>query len=189
MGELFEDLESPGVDDAFRAFFERAKRGAGKAGFPRFRSFQRWRSFGLLEWSGARISNGRPQITFGALRSRQEILNEAKDQLVHAKESVGEALHDAKERAGEALLNAKEGTCERIHRMQDGVKEFSQASLLKIKKFIGTKDEAAVHGHDIDNEYRNTDDNPFGWKLCPDSGLVCSNACCPQGECLGDPKG
>lgn len=46
------------LDDAFRAFFDRVKRGAGRAGFPRFRSFSRWRSFGLLEWSGARISNG-----------------------------------------------------------------------------------------------------------------------------------
>ena len=47
------------LDDAFRAFFERTKRKTGKAGFPRFRSFARWRSFGLLEWSGVRISNGR----------------------------------------------------------------------------------------------------------------------------------
>lgn len=47
------------LDDAFRAFFERVKRGAGRTGFPRFRSFARWRSFGLLEWSGARISNRR----------------------------------------------------------------------------------------------------------------------------------
>ena len=45
------------VDDAFQGFFARVKRG-DKAGFPRFRSFHRWRSFGLAQWAGARIANG-----------------------------------------------------------------------------------------------------------------------------------
>ena len=45
------------LDEAMQAFFARVKRGA-KAGFPRFRGFGRWRSFGLLEWTGARIANG-----------------------------------------------------------------------------------------------------------------------------------
>lgn len=45
------------VDDAFAGFFRRAKAG-GKPGFPRFRSAQRWRSFGLSEWSGCRVVKG-----------------------------------------------------------------------------------------------------------------------------------
>lgn len=45
------------VDDAFQDFFGRVRKGA-KAGFPRYRTFARWRSFGLQQWSGARISNG-----------------------------------------------------------------------------------------------------------------------------------
>jgi putative transposase len=46
------------LDEAFRAFFARAKRGA-KPGFPRFRGRDGWRSFGLLEWSGCRIVDGK----------------------------------------------------------------------------------------------------------------------------------
>ena len=42
------------VEDAFTGFFGRVARGQ-KAGFPRFRSLRRWRSFGLLEASGLRI--------------------------------------------------------------------------------------------------------------------------------------
>lgn len=45
------------LDDAFAGFFRRAKAG-GKPGFPRFRSAHRWRSFGLVEWSGCRVMNG-----------------------------------------------------------------------------------------------------------------------------------
>lgn len=43
------------VEDAFAGFFGRVKRGAGKAGFPRFKSKGRWRSFGLHELSGLRL--------------------------------------------------------------------------------------------------------------------------------------
>jgi len=46
------------VDDAFKGFFGRVKRGV-KAGFPRFRSFHRWRSFGFDEWNGIRIRGDR----------------------------------------------------------------------------------------------------------------------------------
>ena len=42
------------VDDAFKGFFGRVKRG-DKPGFPRFRSFHRWRSFGFAEFSGIRM--------------------------------------------------------------------------------------------------------------------------------------
>lgn len=45
------------LDEAMQAFFSRVKRGQ-KPGFPRFRGKEGWRSFGLLEWIGARISNG-----------------------------------------------------------------------------------------------------------------------------------
>ena len=42
------------VDDAFKGFFSRVKRG-DRPGFPRFRSFHRWRSFGFDEWHGIRL--------------------------------------------------------------------------------------------------------------------------------------
>ena len=42
------------VDDAFKGFFSRVKRG-DRPGFPRFRSFHRWRSFGFVEWDGVRL--------------------------------------------------------------------------------------------------------------------------------------
>lgn len=46
------------VDDAFKGFFSRVKRGA-KAGFPRFKSRSRWRSFGFAEWAGIRLKDGK----------------------------------------------------------------------------------------------------------------------------------
>jgi putative transposase len=42
------------VDDAFKGFFSRVKKGA-KAGFPRFKAMSRWRSFGFAEWNGIRL--------------------------------------------------------------------------------------------------------------------------------------
>jgi putative transposase len=42
------------VDDAFKGFFSRIKRG-GKPGFPRFKPRSRWKSFGFAEWSGIRL--------------------------------------------------------------------------------------------------------------------------------------
>jgi putative transposase len=42
------------VDDAFKGFFSRVKRGK-KAGFPRFKPRSRWRSFGFSEWDGVRL--------------------------------------------------------------------------------------------------------------------------------------
>lgn len=39
------------LDDAFKAFFRRVRRG-GKAGFPRFRAISRWRSFGYHQKDG-----------------------------------------------------------------------------------------------------------------------------------------
>ena len=49
------------LDDAFKAFFKRAKKGQ-TPGFPRFKSKQRWRSFGFLEWSGCRLVEGQIQL-------------------------------------------------------------------------------------------------------------------------------
>ena len=46
------------VDDAFKGFFGRVKRGV-KAGFPRFKAKLRWSSFGFVEWDGIRIREGR----------------------------------------------------------------------------------------------------------------------------------
>jgi len=42
------------VDDAFKGFFSRVKRG-DKPGFPRFKGRSRWRSFGFVEWDGIRL--------------------------------------------------------------------------------------------------------------------------------------
>lgn len=42
------------VDDAFKGFFSRVKRG-NKAGFPRFKPRSRWKSFGFSEWDGVRL--------------------------------------------------------------------------------------------------------------------------------------
>jgi len=52
------------VDDAFKGFFSRVKKGA-KAGFPRFKPRSRWKSFGFVEWSGVRLKDGK--LLFGGL--------------------------------------------------------------------------------------------------------------------------
>ena len=49
------------LDDAFKAFFRRAKRG-GKAGFPRFRAASRWSSFGYHQKDGLRITGDRLRL-------------------------------------------------------------------------------------------------------------------------------
>ena len=46
------------LDNAMQGFFSRANR-SGAAGFPRFRSYARWRTFGFAEWSGIRIKDDR----------------------------------------------------------------------------------------------------------------------------------
>ena len=46
------------LDDAFKAFFRRAKK-SGKAGFPRFRSANRWQSFGFHQKDGLRLKGNR----------------------------------------------------------------------------------------------------------------------------------
>jgi putative transposase len=43
------------VDEAFQAFFRRVRAKNRRAGFPRFRSMRRWRSFGFDEFSGIRL--------------------------------------------------------------------------------------------------------------------------------------
>lgn len=43
------------VDLAFAAFFSRVKKKTGRAGYPRFRSFHRWKSFGFNEFEGVRL--------------------------------------------------------------------------------------------------------------------------------------
>src|SRR5258708_1585971 len=40
------------LDDSFTGFFRRLKAKNGKAGFPRFRGFGRWNSFGFREFRG-----------------------------------------------------------------------------------------------------------------------------------------
>lgn len=61
------------LDDAMQAFFKRVKAKAGKAGFPRFRSEARWRSFGFHQKNGLRIRDGRLLFSggiVGTLRMR-----------------------------------------------------------------------------------------------------------------------
>ena len=47
------------LDLAMRAFYSRLKAKKGRAGFPRFRSIKRFNTFGLTEWAGVRLENGR----------------------------------------------------------------------------------------------------------------------------------
>ncbi len=47
------------LDESFQAFFKRIKKKNGKAGFPRFKSKARWRSFGFAEFSGIRLVDGK----------------------------------------------------------------------------------------------------------------------------------
>jgi putative transposase len=47
------------VDDAYNAFCRRVKAKAGKAGFPRYKSVDRWHSFGFHRWSGIRIKGSK----------------------------------------------------------------------------------------------------------------------------------
>src|SRR5579884_4291846 len=47
------------LDEAFQAFFRRAKARNGKAGFPRFRGMGRWHSFGFSEFFGIRFDGKR----------------------------------------------------------------------------------------------------------------------------------
>ena len=44
--------------EAFQAFFRRIRAKRGKAGFPRFKSRHRWRSFGFSEFCGIRLIDG-----------------------------------------------------------------------------------------------------------------------------------
>jgi len=46
------------VDEAFKGFYARVKSGHSKAGFPRFRSYRRLRSFGFTEASGWTLKDG-----------------------------------------------------------------------------------------------------------------------------------
>ena len=59
------------VDDAFNAFFRRAKAKGEKAGFPRFRSYNRWKTFGFNEFSGIRLIGNR--LLFKGLRGGLKI--------------------------------------------------------------------------------------------------------------------
>ena len=47
------------LDEAYASFFRRVKANAGKAGFPRFRGRDGFRSFGLSEWRGIRLVGGK----------------------------------------------------------------------------------------------------------------------------------
>jgi putative transposase len=47
------------VDEAFKAFFRRVKIKGAKAGFPRFRSRNHWKSFGFNEFLGIQIKGNR----------------------------------------------------------------------------------------------------------------------------------
>src|SRR5260221_14406330 len=55
------------VDDAFQAFFRRAKARNGKAGFPRFRGKARWDSFGFNQFKG--ISFDSKRLRFAGISS------------------------------------------------------------------------------------------------------------------------
>lgn len=56
------------VNDAFTGFFSRIRRKNGKAGFPRFRSMSRWRSFGFREFSGLTLDG--PHLRFKGMPGR-----------------------------------------------------------------------------------------------------------------------
>jgi len=62
------------LDLAYRAFFRRCAEGAGRKGFPRFRSRRHWRSFGFQEYgNGVRLVEGNRQLQItglGAVRVR-----------------------------------------------------------------------------------------------------------------------
>ena len=61
------------LDDAFKAFFRRAKQ-TGKAGFPRFRGAGRWQSFGFHQKGGLRVNGDRLLFSggiVGALKMKQ----------------------------------------------------------------------------------------------------------------------
>ena len=60
------------LDLAFRAFFKRAKAGAGRAsGFPRFKGRDRWRAIGFTDTNGWQLNGDRLTIKgIGALRVR-----------------------------------------------------------------------------------------------------------------------
>lgn len=47
------------LDDAYKAFFSRVKKGTGKAGFPRFRGRDYWQSFGFSQNGGFRFDGRR----------------------------------------------------------------------------------------------------------------------------------
>lgn len=53
------------LDDAMKAFFQRAKKRSGKAGFPRFRSASRWSSFGFHQKDGIRLVGGKLRFSGG----------------------------------------------------------------------------------------------------------------------------
>ena len=56
------------LDDAFVAFFKRAKANNGKAGFPRYRGKGHWRSFGFAEFSGVRLDGNRLRFAGTGIR-------------------------------------------------------------------------------------------------------------------------
>lgn len=56
------------LDAAFQAFFRRCKAKSSKAGFPRYRAFSRWHSFGFSEFSGIILQQDRLQFCGMALR-------------------------------------------------------------------------------------------------------------------------
>jgi putative transposase len=58
------------VDEAFQAFFSRIK-AKSKAGFPRFKSMRRWRSFGFTKFSGIRLIDG--ALVFKGMSGRLEL--------------------------------------------------------------------------------------------------------------------
>jgi putative transposase len=60
------------LDAAYAAFFERCKARNGAAGFPRFRSLGRWRSFGFSEFSGIRLIGSK--LLFKGMPGRLRVL-------------------------------------------------------------------------------------------------------------------
>ena len=51
------------LDEAYAGFFRRLKSAGGKAGFPRYRSKNRWRTFGFAEYKGISIDGRRVRFS------------------------------------------------------------------------------------------------------------------------------
>lgn len=92
------------VDEAFQAFFRRITAKCGKAGFPRFKSRHRWRSFGFCEFSGIRLIDG--ALVFKGMPGRlylhlhRRLIGQCLDPLLHAHQARPRLARRAPDRGG-----------------------------------------------------------------------------------------